>query len=82
MTDMCRVWILFLVRAALTWPRLVKMSRCMNICTADGNKIPFLPQSWKWKTTPKKRYYHWREAFFTSMIMGGRVDDLACCNAQ
>ena len=55
MTDMCRLWILFLVRVALTWPRLVKMSRCMNIYTADGNKIPFLPQSWKWKTTANEK---------------------------
>jgi len=27
----------------------------------------------QWKTTPNERNLSWREPFFTSMIMGGRV---------
>ena len=36
-------------------------------------KLPFLPESLKWIVTLNERKAHWRDPFFTSMIVGGGV---------
>ena len=41
------------------------------------------PKSWKWKTTPDEMKLLLEiQPFFTSMIMGGRVDSKQRCNRR
>ena len=54
-----------------------------QIWMSKNSALLILPSSWKWKMASYlKGNYYWRDSFFTSMIVGGRVVDNLLSNLK